>query len=410
MESILFTPGKLGPLTIRNRTIRSAAFENMATGNNPSRMLLDYHRSVAAGGVGMTTLAYASITRSGLSFEDQLWLRPEVVPGLREITDAIHKEGAAASIQIGHCGNMSHRAITKCMPVSASNGFNLYSPTLHRKLSEKEMIEMAKDFGNGVRMAREAGFDCVEVHAGHGYLISQFLSPYTNRRRDQYGGPLKNRMKFMQMCMSEVMEAAKGDMAIVAKTNMRDGFKGGNDIEEGVEIAKELKSLGVHGLVLSGGFVSKAPMYVMRGAMPIKSMTHYMKIWWLKYGVKMAGSIMVPTVPFKEAYFLEDALVFRKEIPDLPLIYVGGLVARDKIDEVLGKGFEFIQMGRALLNNPSFVNDMKQGCQRCNCKHSNYCIGRMYSKEMACHQHLEEELPEKLKKEIEKLEKRWEKS
>lgn len=409
MESILFTPGKLGPLTIRNRTIRSAAFENMATGNNPSAMLLDYHRSVAAGGVGMTTLAYASIAQSGLSFEDQLWLRPEVVSGLREITDAIHKEGAAASIQIGHCGNMSHRAITKCMPVSASNGFNLYSPTLHRKLSEKEMIEMAKDFGNGVRLAREAGFDCVEVHAGHGYLISQFLSPYTNRRRDQYGGPLKNRMKFMQMCMSEVMEAAKGDMAIVAKTNMRDGFKGGNDIEEGIEIAKELKNLGVHGLVLSGGFVSKAPMYVMRGAMPIKSMTHYMKIWWLKYGVKMAGSIMVPTVPFKEAYFLEDALVFRKEIPDLPLIYVGGLVARDKIDEVLGKGFEFVQMGRALLNNPSFVNDMKQGCQRCNCKHSNYCIGRMYSKEMACHQHLEEELPEKLKKEIEELEKRWEK-
>ena len=409
MESILFTPGKLGPLTIRNRTIRSAAFENMAIGNNPSAMLLDYHRSVAAGGVGMTTLAYASIAQSGLSFEDQLWLRPEVVPGLREITDAIHKEGAAASIQIGHCGNMSHRAITKCMPVSASNGFNLYSPTLHRKLSEKEMIEMAKDFGNGVRLAREAGFDCVEVHAGHGYLISQFLSPYTNRRRDQYGGPLKNRMKFMQMCMSEVMEAAKGDMAIVAKTNMRDGFKGGNDIEEGIEIAKELKNLGVHGLVLSGGFVSKAPMYVMRGAMPIKSMTHYMKIWWLKYGVKMAGSIMVPTVPFKEAYFLEDALVFRKEIPDLPLIYVGGLVARDKIDEVLGKGFEFVQMGRALLNNPSFVNDMKQGCQRCNCKHSNYCIGRMYSKEMACHQHLKEELPEKLKKEIEELEKRWEK-
>ena len=409
MESILFTPGKLGPLTIRNRTIRSAAFENMATGNNPSAMLLDYHRSVAAGGVGMTTLAYASIAQSGLSFEDQLWLRPEVVPGLREITDAIHKEGAAASIQIGHCGNMSHRAITKCMPVSASNGFNLYSPTLHRKLSEKEMIEMAKDFGNGVRLAREAGFDCVEVHAGHGYLISQFLSPYTNRRRDQYGGPLKNRMKFMQMCMSEVMEAAKGDMAIVAKTNMRDGFKGGNDIEEGIEIAKELKNLGVHGLVLSGGFVSKAPMYVMRGAMPIKSMTHYMRIWWLKYGVKMAGSIMVPTVPFKEAYFLEDALVFRKEIPDLPLIYVGGLVARDKIDEVLGKGFEFVQMGRALLNNPSFVNDLKQGCERCNCRHSNYCIGRMYSKEMACHQHLKEELPEKLKKEIEELEKRWEK-
>lgn len=405
MESILFTPGKIGPLTVRNRTIRSAAFENMATNNNPSQMLLDYHKSVAAGGVGMTTLAYASVTQSGLSFEDQLWLRPEITGDLKVITDAIHKEGAAASIQIGHCGNMSHRATTKCTPVSASNGFNLYSPTIHRKLSEKEMIEMAKAFGNGVNLAREAGFDCVEVHAGHGYLISQFLSPYTNRRRDEYGGPLKNRMKFMQMCMSEVMEAAKGDMAVVAKTNMRDGFKGGNGIEEGLEIAKELKNLGVHGLVLSGGFVSKAPMYVMRGAMPIKTMTHYMKIWWLKFGVRMFGKMMVPTVPFQEAYFLEDALKFREALPDMPLIYVGGLVSREKIDEVLGHGFEFVQMGRALLNNPSFVNDMKQGVERCNCRHSNYCIGRMYSKEMACHQHLKEEIPAKLIKEIESLEK-----
>lgn len=405
MESILFTPGKIGPLTVRNRTIRSAAFENMATNNNPSQMLLDYHKSVAAGGVGMTTLAYASVTQSGLSFEDQLWLRPEITGDLKVITDAIHKEGAAASIQIGHCGNMSHRATTKCTPVSASNGFNLYSPTIHRKLSEKEMIEMAKAFGNGVNLAREAGFDCVEVHAGHGYLISQFLSPYTNRRRDEYGGPLKNRMKFMQMCMSEVMEAAKGDMAVVAKTNMRDGFKGGNGIEEGLEIAKELKNLGVHSLVLSGGFVSKAPMYVMRGAMPIKTMTHYMKIWWLKFGVRMFGKMMVPTVPFQEAYFLEDALKFREALPDMPLIYVGGLVSREKIDEVLGHGFEFVQMGRALLNNPSFVNDMKQGVERCNCRHSNYCIGRMYSKEMACHQHLKEEIPAKLIKEIESLEK-----
>ena len=407
MESILFTPGKIGPITVRNRTIRSAAFENMATGNNPSQMLLDYHKSVAAGGVGMTTLAYASVTQSGLSFEDQLWLRPEITGDLKVITDAIHKEGAAASIQIGHCGNMSHRAITKCTPVSASSGFNLYSPTIHRKLSEKEMIEMAKAFGNGVNLAREAGFDCVEVHAGHGYLISQFLSPYTNRRRDEYGGPLKNRMKFMQMCMSEVMEAAKGDMAVVAKTNMRDGFKGGNGIEEGLEIAKELKNLGVHSLVLSGGFVSKAPMYVMRGAMPIKTMTHYMNIWWLKYGVRMFGNMMVPTVPFQEAYFLEDALKFREALPDMPLIYVGGLVSREKIDEVLGHGFEFVQMGRALLNNPSFVNDMKRGVERCNCRHSNYCIGRMYTKEMACHQHLKEEIPAKLIKEIESLEKRW---
>lgn len=408
MESKLFTPAKLGPITLRNRTIRSAAFENMAYGNNPSEELYKYHTSVAAGGVGMTTVAYASVTQSGLSFKDQLWLRPEVVPDLKKLTDAIHREGAAASIQIGHCGNMSHRSTTKCLPVSASSGFNLYSPTFHRKLSEKEIIQMAKEFGKGVTLARESGFDCVEVHAGHGYLISQFLSPYTNRRRDEYGGSLKNRMKFMNMCMSEIMEAAKTDMAIIAKTNMSDGFKGGNGIEEGIEIAKELKKSGLHGLVLSGGFVSKAPMYVMRGAMPIKTLTYYMKTLWLKYGVKMAGKYMIPTVPFKEAYFLEDTMKFREALPDLPLIYVGGLVSREKIDLVLDSGFEFVQMGRALLNNPSFVKEMQEkGLERCKCCHSNYCIGRMYSREMACHQNLSEPLPEKLQKEIAKLEAKW---
>lgn len=117
--------------------------------------------------------------------------------------------------------------------------------------------------------------------------------------------------------------------------------------------------------------------------------------------------MMIPTVPFKEAYFLEDALRFRKEITQIPLVYVGGLVAREKIDEVLNDGFEFVQMGRALLNEPGFVNRMKaESMARCNCKHSNYCIARMYTLDMACHQHLKETLPASLQKEIDQLERR----
>lgn len=399
----LFTPCNIGPLTLRNRTIRSAAFEGMCPGNAPSQMLLDYHRSVAAGGIGMTTVAYASVTQSGLSFPRQLWLRDEIVSGLQELTDAIHAEGAAASIQIGHCGNMSHKSICGVRPISASSGFNIYSPTLVRGMRKEEIPEMAKAYGNAVRLARKAGFDAVEVHAGHGYLISQFLSPYTNHRKDEYGGSLENRMRFMDMVMKEVMEAAGSDMAVLVKMNMRDGFKGGMEIDEAMQVAKRLEQLGAHALVLSGGFVSKAPMYVMRGAMPIKTLTHYMDCWWLKLGVKMAGRMMIPTVPFQEAYFLEDALKFRKEIK-IPLVYVGGLVSREKIDEVLNDGFEFVQMARALLNEPGFVNRMRrEEDARCSCGHSNYCIGRMYTIEMACHKHLKD-LPRKLEKEIEQLE------
>ncbi len=399
-ESPIFVPGYLGKLKLRNRIIRSAAFEGMAANNRPSQMLKDYHVSVARGGVGMTTLAYASVNRSGVSFDSQLWLRNEIIPELADITDAIHKEGAAASIQIGHCGNMTHARTAGQMPVGTINGFNLYSPTFYRKLSSVELVQFAKDFGDAVRIVHEAGFDAVEVHAGHGYLISQFLSPYTNRRHDEFGGSLQNRMRFMNMCLSEVMEKAqKYDMPVIVKTNMRDGFKGGLELEENIEIAKQIQSLGVNALVLSGGFVSKAPMYVMRGSMPITTMTHYMKQWWLKWGVRMVGHQMIPSVPYKDAYFLEDALKFREAL-DLPLIYVGGLTKKSVIEDVLSRGFEFVQMARALIRTPDFVNQMKQGVECAGCEHSNYCIARMYSREMACCSHVKDELPKKILKEI----------
>ena len=402
MSSTLFTPYKLGPVTLRNRTIRSAAFESMGKDFGPTRQLKDYHVAVARGGVGMTTLAYAAVCRSGLSFNKQLWLRPEIVPGLREITDAVHREGAAAAIQIGHCGNMTHWTTAGQMPIGASTGFNLYAYTPVRGMKRREIEQVARDFGTAVRTARDAGFDSVEVHAGHGYLISQFLSPYTNRRRDEYGGSLENRMRFMKICMQEAMEAAGSDMAVLVKTNMRDGFRGGLEIDDCIEVARNLEACGAHALVLSGGFVSRAPMYVMRGQMPIRTLTYYMKQLWLKAGVKLAGRWMIPSVPFREAYFYEDALQFRKALK-LPLVYVGGLVSREKIDMVLDSGFECVAMARALINEPDFVNRMKErGELRCGCEHTNYCIARMYSVEMACHRHLPG-LPKCLQHEIERI-------
>lgn len=412
-KSKLFTPGRIGPVELRNRTIRSAAFEGMGADNGPTRMLHDYHVSVARGGVGMTTLAYAGVCRSALSFTTQLWLRPAIVPELRHITDDIHAAGAKASIQIGHCGNMTHRSTAGGTPVGASGGFNLYSPTWARRLSPDELKKLACDFGDAVRTARDAGFDCVEVHAGHGYLISQFLSPFTNRRRDSFGGSLDNRMRFMRMVMEEVMKAAGGDMGVLVKTNMRDGFKGGLGIDDCLTVARELERLGAHALVLSGGFVSKAPMYVMRGEMPIYSMTYYMKQWWLKYGVRLCGRMMIPAVPYRPLYFLEDALRFRSELK-LPLVYVGGATSRRHLEDLTGvHGFEFVQMGRALLREPGFVERVRKSVESgrdenpdCGCDHVNYCIARMYSREMACHKCVQDSLPPRICREIEEIKRR----
>ena len=386
--SELFTPYKIGPVELRNRTIRSAAFEGMCEHNSPSQELFDYHTAVARGGIGMTTVAYAAVCRSGLSFERQLWMRPEIVPELKKLTDAIHAEGAKASIQLGHCGNMSHRKICGCMPYGASSGFNLYSPTFVHGMNHKEIDEVVVAYGKAVELAIEAGFDAVEIHAGHGYLISQFLSPYTNHRKDEYGGSLDNRMRFMRRCMDAVVKAGKGKVAIFVKMNTRDGFKGGMEVEDSITVAKELQKCGADALVLSGGFVSRAPMYVMRGQFPVRSIVHYMpwSQWWLKAGVILGGKIVSPTVPFKRLFFLEDALKFRAALPDMPLVYVGGVTTRKDADKVIDSGFQMLQMGRAVLEDTDFVNKMKDDENHCSeCEHSNFCIGRMYSLSMACH-------------------------
>ena len=402
-ESKLFTPYKLGPVTLRNRTIRSAAFESMGKDFGPTQKLKDYHVSVARGGIGMTTLAYASINRSGVSFNSQLWLRPEIVPALRDITDAIHAEGAAAGIQIGHCGNMTHWSTAGCFPVSASNGFNLYSPTFHRRLRRDEIVEMARDFGRAVETAHEAGFDSVEVHAGHGYLISQFLSPSTNHRRDEFGGSLANRMRFMDMCLEEVMQAAaRCRMAVLVKHNMEDGFRGGIEVPESIEIAKRIESFGVDGIVLSSGFVSRAPMAVMRGRIPTKTMGYYMpwKMWPQKIVVSLFGQWMIKQYDFEECFFLENAKRFRRELK-CPLVYVGGLVSRRGVERVLDEGFELVQMARALVNDPAFVNRMREGDinTRSGCDHKDYCIARMYSIDMQCC-HNCPDLPDKICREL----------
>ena len=403
-ESKLFTPYKIGSVTLRNRVIRSAAFESMGKDFSPTQQLKDYHVSVARGGVGMTTVAYTSINRSGISFNKQLWLRDEIVPALRDLTDAVHNEGAAVGIQLGHCGNMTHWSTAGSFPVSASNGFNLYSPTFHRRMSHGDIRQCAKDFGTAVETAYNAGFDSVEIHAGHGYLISQFLSPYTNHRRDEFGGSLQNRMRFMNMVLEEVMEAArKRGMGVLVKHNMEDGFKRGIQVPESIEIAKQIETFGVDGIVLSSGFVSKTPMAVMRGRIPTKAMGYYMgwNEWLQKIVVSLFGQWLIKQYDFEECYFLENAKKFREALKG-PLVYVGGLVSREGIEKVLDEGFELVQMARALVNDPAFVNKLKAGdmATRSGCDHRDYCMARMYSVDMQCCHNCKEEIPARLWKEI----------
>ncbi len=412
----LFSPYKLGPITLRNRIIRSAAFENMARANAPTQQLQDYHVSVAHGGVGMTTVAYCAVDQSGVSFDGQLYVRPQIIPDMKKMTDAIHAEGAKASIQLGHCGNMTHYKTCHCIPVSADTWFNLYSPTVHRRLKVEEIKTIVKHFGEAVDFARECGFDCVEIHAGHAYLISQFLAPRTNHRHDQYGGSFENRARFMNEVLDEVMLHAKDDIAVVVKTNMWDDCWKGVSLEEGIQVAREIAKHKVHGIVLSGGTVSRSPMTILGGAMPIKTLAHYMnmkELWWLKAALHIpyVGAIMTPTVPFKELYFMDKAKYFQAQLKDIdiPLIYVGGVQSGDNCQQIMDEGFELFQIAHVLIKDPDFVKHVQENPHyHAGCKRSNYCVGRMYSKDMKCHECVErdgEMIPYGIQREIAKLEK-----
>ena len=298
---------------------------------------------------------------------------------------------------------MTHYSTAGQIPIGASSGINFYAYTPVRAMRHDEIRQVAADFGRAVHTACDAGFDCVEVHAGHGYLISQFLSPYTNRRRDEFGGSLDNRMRFLRMCMDEVMEAAaRRKMAVLVKHNMEDGFRGGIEIPESIEIARTIESYGVDGIVLSSGFVSKAPMAVMRGIIPLYTMSYYMQ-WWLRIFVRLFGRFMIRQYPFEECFFLDNARKFRAALKG-PLVYVGGLVSREGIERVLDSGFELVQMARALVNDPAFVDKLREGdmTTRSACDHRNYCIARMYSLDMQCCKHCPD-LPRRIRKELAEL-------
>jgi 2,4-dienoyl-CoA reductase-like NADH-dependent reductase (Old Yellow Enzyme family) len=295
---------------------------------------------------------------------------------------------------------MAKRSIAGGLPLAPSGGFNLYGLTFPRSMNEKDIDEIIDSFGEAVNIACESGFDAVEVHAGHGYLISQFLSPFLNKRKDKWGGSFENRTRFMVSVMRKVMSAAKSKIAVLVKMNMRDAVRGGMETDESIRIAMILEEMGVDSLVLSGGLVSRSPLYVMRGRIPAQIMGKGLKNPFMKFGISLFGEFLMKAEPFSEIYFLEDAINFRSVIK-IPLVYVGGLVSIENITKVMNQGFEFVSFARPLVHDPGFINKLKSGeVVKSGCNHSNYCIAVMYSGKMKCYQN-EDDLPEKWRKRLE---------
>jgi 2,4-dienoyl-CoA reductase-like NADH-dependent reductase (Old Yellow Enzyme family) len=381
--SSLFSPTRLGPLTLRNRTIRSAAFEGMCPGGSPSEELLSYHRSVAAGGIGMTTVAYAAVLEAGRTFTHQLWMRPEVVPGLRSLTEAVHREGAAACIQLGHAGYMSDKKLAGGRAHAPSAVFNLFGLAYPRAMTQGDIAAHVEAFARSTALAQEAGFDAVELQAGHGYLVSQFLTRLTNRRHDEFGGELAARARFLRDVMRAVRAEAGSRMAVLVKMNVDDGFPGGNGIDEARSIAKLLEDEGADALVLSGGFVSKCPFYMLRGELPLRELLRTQPLV-NRIGLTLFRRLVVKTYEFRPAFFLEPALAIRPEVR-VPLVLVGGINSLATMEQAVGAGIDFVAMARALIREPDFVNRLARGqATESRCHPCNKCVAYMYAGRAWC--------------------------
>ncbi len=311
-------------------------------------------------------------------------MRPEAVPGLRRLTDAIHAEGVAVSAQIGHAGPVADARSNKATALAPVRLFNPIGMRFARKADRDDIDDVLADHAQAARFAVEAGFDAVEIHLGHNYLASSFLSPLINRRDDEFGGSLANRAKVARglvMAVRRAVDQGPRQIAVTAKLNMADGVRAGITTEESLITAKWLEEDGgLDAIELTAGSSLVNPMYLFRGDAPIKQFAGAFKPP-LRWGMRMTGKKFLREYPYREAYLLREAKLFRAELK-LPLILLGGITNRETMDLAMAEGFEFVAMARALLAEPDLINRIKaDGAQvRSACTHCNQCMPTIYSR------------------------------
>ena len=370
--------------------VRAGCFEGLSHGGEVTERLIDHHRRVAAGGVAMTTLSYCSVSYDGRAFGHELWMRPEILPGLKAFTRAVHAEGAAASIQLGHCGFFASPAVIGQRPLGASPKFCLFRVSYCRQMTHEDIRQKTRDFVGAALQAREAGFDAVEIHAGHGYLLSQFLSPWTNRRHDEYGGPPENRMRFPLDVVAKSRAALGPDFPILVKMNVHDGMRGGLEPQESVAVAAGFDDAGATALLPSCGFTARTPLYMLRGDVPTWAFARAQKDLLTKTGMALFGWALVQRYPFAPCFLAEEAAQIRDAV-DIPVGYVGGVRSLPQMEELVRSGFAFVQLGRATVRDPEFANHLSDGSvTESDCDQCNRCLASMSTEGVSCARTIEE--------------------
>ncbi len=379
MLNKLLSPARINGLELPNRIIKAATFEGKTERGAPGPRLIDFHKGFAEGGVGMTTLAYCAVEADGKVKDNMMHMHEGIRPQLELFTRTIHRAGSKVSGQMAHCGGFSQNSnLQKKRPLGPSFAFNMggipYGVPFVGAMNEADIKHVVRCFSDTAKLMKSTGFDAVEIHFGHGYALSQFISPKTNKRSDEYGGSLVNRMRFPLMVLTAVRKAVGDDFPILAKMGLTDGVKNGLKIDEAVEVAVMLDRGGVDAIIPSGGTSSMNAMLMFRGDSIVKGMIETETNRLMKMGLKLLGPHMFRDYPYEELYFLDGAKRVRDRV-DCKLVYIGGTSTVESLETVM-REFDFVQLGRALIKDPAMVNNIRANRDYTNgCTHCNMCAG-----------------------------------
>ncbi len=391
---MIFETAYLDKILLKNRIIRSATHEGLADENGyPTNKLLKKYEILAKNNVGCIITGFAGVMQNGKSnYRNMLMIHNDsYIDAYKKLTQKIHDYQTPVILQIAHCGRQTRRKITGLTTVAPSairdKAFKEETP---KELTENEIHEIIDNFVNAIIRAKKAGFNGVQLHLAHGYLLSQFLSSYSNKRKDKWGGTLGNKFRIIE----EIFNKSKknvGDFPILVKLNAHDGRKNGMNIKEAVEISKMLENAGCAGIEVSCG-VYEDGLYTFRGdKLPFEAAFRY-NFKYKIYPVLLKGIAkkILPFITKKIKPYNNYNVLYAKQIKEqvtIPVIVVGGIKTLDTINSIITeKKADFVSMCRPFIIEPNIVKKFENGTQtNSQCIDCNYCGVAQEEKSLRCY-------------------------
>jgi len=388
--SVLFDKTSIRGMELKNRLVRSATHEGMADANGfPTEQLFNLYERLAKGGVGLIVTGHSYISENGKT-DNMLGISDdEYTQRYRELVDHVHANGAKIALQINHCGRQTTKDMTGTQTIAPSAIRDKMLLDKPRAMTEKEIERTIANFGKASKRAKDSHFDAVQLHGAHGYLINSFLCPYTNRRKDKWGGSIENRMRFVQEVYKSCRAQVGDDYPIFIKISAYDNMKNGLKKEEGITMAEMMADMGFDAIEVSCG-IGEDGISTVRGDLHVDAALEKYPMYKkqnpvLKFILKHFGEQIIKPVPFSQSYNRSVAREIKAKV-DIPVFVVGGMTDPSVMENVIEKGdADYISLCRALIANPKFPDKIKQGSREpSKCIHCNLCVYNMYANPLRC--------------------------